>query len=191
MSLYNALSLASFNLELLAPECRWGHGFPWGGSLRVCFLLEGGGGPRSVNPEDSSSAQGLRSQGGLRKIHGVASAPCTVHSFISAHYHRLTVFFPDPPPTHSPRTHSSHPPLTLSSFSVTFESKWIVTQMLPLILVGAVGIVLLLTRLLQLVQRRVFKVLPFGSTGDINLVDVCIGVLITGSYYLYFRTCPE
>jgi hypothetical protein len=71
---------------------------------------------------------------------------------------------------------------------VSYESKWLVTQMLPLILVGAVGIVLALTRMLQLVQSRVFRVLPFGATGDINLVDVCIGVLITGSYYLYFRT---
>jgi hypothetical protein len=79
-------------------------------------------------------------------------------------------------------------PVVLFSFSVTYESKWLVTQGLPLILLLAVGLVLVLTRGLQFVQRKVFKVVPFGATGDLNLVDVCIGVLITGSYYLYFRT---
>ena len=74
------------------------------------------------------------------------------------------------------------------SFSVTYEPKWMVTQALPLILMSAVVIVFILTRVLQFVQRKVFKVVPFGAAGDLNLVDVCIGVLITGSYYLYFCT---
>jgi hypothetical protein len=79
----------------------------------------------------------------------------------------------------------------LSSFSVSYEPKWLVTQCLPIILVLAVGVVLASTRLLQLLQRKVFKVVPFGAAGELNLVDVCIGILITGSYYLYFRTCQQ
>lgn len=75
------------------------------------------------------------------------------------------------------------------SFTVSYESKWLVTQGLPVILVLAVLAVLLITRTLQCLQRTVFRVVPFGATGDFNLLDVCIGVLITGSYYLYFRKC--
>ena len=75
------------------------------------------------------------------------------------------------------------------SFTVDYEAKWLVTQALPLLLVCAVAIVLVLTRLLQWIQRTVFRVLPFGAAGDVNLTDVCIGILISGSYYLYFRTC--
>ena len=71
---------------------------------------------------------------------------------------------------------------------MTYESKWLVTQGLPVILGVVVAVVLLLTRLVQFLQRVVFKVVPFGAVGDVNLIDVCIGVLITGSYYLYFRT---
>ena len=73
------------------------------------------------------------------------------------------------------------------SIQVNYMDKWLVTQALPLILVLSVGVVLLGTRLLQLIQRKVFKVLPFGAAGELNLVDVCIGILISGSYYLYFR----
>jgi len=76
----------------------------------------------------------------------------------------------------------------LPSFTVNYEAKWMVTESLPLILLGAVGVVVLATRLLQLMQRVVFRVLPFGALGNLSLVDVCIGILITGSYYLYFRT---
>jgi hypothetical protein len=65
-----------------------------------------------------------------------------------------------------------------------------VTQSLPLILLVAVGVVVVGTRAVQFVQRVVFKVLPFGATSDTSLSDVCIGVMITGSHYLYFRTCP-
>ena len=63
-----------------------------------------------------------------------------------------------------------------------------VTEALPFILMFAVLIVLIGTRLLQFVQRKVFGVVPFGAAGELNLVDVCIGILITGNYYLYFRT---
>ncbi len=74
------------------------------------------------------------------------------------------------------------------SFSVNYEAKWLVTESLPVILVAAVLVVLVGTRVMQFVQRTVFKTLPFGAAGDVNLVDVCIGILISGSYYLYFRT---
>ncbi len=73
------------------------------------------------------------------------------------------------------------------SFKVTFEARWFVTQSLPLVLAASVIIVLLATRLLQWTQRRVFRVMPWGAVSDLDIVDVCIGILITGSYYLYFR----
>ncbi len=44
------------------------------------------------------------------------------------------------------------------------------------------------TKVLQLVQLHVFKVLPFGSLMEYSITDVCIGIYITGIYYLYFRT---
>ena len=66
-----------------------------------------------------------------------------------------------------------------------------VTESLPLILLGAVGVVVLATRLLQFLQRVVFKVLPFGALGNLSLLDVGIGILITGSYYLYFCTSRQ
>ena len=73
------------------------------------------------------------------------------------------------------------------SISINYEDKWLVTASLPLILVGAVLLVVSMTRLLQFVQSSVFHVLPFGATSDTSLTDVCIGILITGNYYLYFR----
>ena len=73
--------------------------------------------------------------------------------------------------------------------AVNYVEKWFATASLPLLLVAAVGIVLIATRMLQFVQRTVFKVVPFGAAGEMNLIDVCLGNLITGSYYLYFRTC--
>ena len=77
------------------------------------------------------------------------------------------------------------------NFSVNYEAKWMVTQLLPVLLVAAVGVVLIATRVLQYVQRAVFHVLPFGAVGELNLVDICIGILISGSYYLYFCKCRE
>ncbi len=47
------------------------------------------------------------------------------------------------------------------------------------------------TRLLQFLQCVVFKVLPFGALGNLSLLDVGIGILITGSYYLYFCTSRQ
>ena len=74
------------------------------------------------------------------------------------------------------------------SFAVNYEDKWLVTASLPLLLLLAVAIVLAATRTLQWVQSNVFSVIPFGAMSESSLTDVCIGILITGSYYLYFRT---
>ncbi len=73
------------------------------------------------------------------------------------------------------------------SVSVTFESKWLVTASLPILLLCAVGVVVALTRALQWTQRTVFHVLPFGAASELSMVNVSVGILITGSYYLYFR----
>jgi hypothetical protein len=71
------------------------------------------------------------------------------------------------------------------SFAVNFEQKWFVTQLLPLILGASILLVLAATKALQWIQRVLFKVLPFGATMDTSLVDVCIGIFITGVYHLY------
>ncbi len=137
MSIFNSVSLAAFNLELLAPECRYVL-HPW---LRVPFGC-------GRIPFAHSLASRV-------EVVGVYYCWCAMGPY---------------------------------SFSVSYAAKWMVTQSLPLILVGSVGIVVLLTRVLQFVQRKVFKVLPFGAAGDLHLSDICLGVMITGSYYLYFRT---
>jgi hypothetical protein len=71
------------------------------------------------------------------------------------------------------------------NFTVNYEQKWFVTQLLPLILGGAILVVLVATKVLQWIQRVVFRVLPFGATSDTNLVDTCIGIFITGVFHLY------
>jgi hypothetical protein len=71
------------------------------------------------------------------------------------------------------------------SFAVNFEQKWFVTQLLPLILGASILLVLAATKVLQWIQRVLFKVLPFGATMDTNLVDICIGIFITGVFHLY------
>jgi hypothetical protein len=71
------------------------------------------------------------------------------------------------------------------SFAVNFEQKWFVTQLLPVILGTSILVVLGVTKALQCIQRVVFKVLPFGAITDTNLVDVCVGIFITGVFHLY------
>ena len=73
------------------------------------------------------------------------------------------------------------------SFSINYEDKWLVTASLPFILLASVLVVVAGAKILQCVQSKVFHVLPFGATSDARLTDVCIGILITGNYYLYFR----
>ena len=59
-------------------------------------------------------------------------------------------------------------------------------QSLPLILVGGITVVMTGTRVVQLVQRHVLHVLPFGSLGQFSLPDVCIGILVSGLFMMYF-----
>ncbi len=59
-------------------------------------------------------------------------------------------------------------------------------QSLPLMLVGGIGIVMIATRGLQLVQAHVLHVLPFGSLGQFSIRDVCTGILVSGLFMMYF-----
>jgi hypothetical protein len=59
-------------------------------------------------------------------------------------------------------------------------------QALPALLVGGILFVMGATRLLQFVQSRVFHVLPFGALGSLTLSDVCVGILISGLFMMYF-----
>jgi hypothetical protein len=52
-------------------------------------------------------------------------------------------------------------------------------------LIGGIGFVMMATRLLQLVQTNVLRTLPFGSLSNFSLVDVCVGVLVSGLFMLY------
>ncbi len=72
------------------------------------------------------------------------------------------------------------------NFTVNFETKWFMTQSLPLVLGLSIVSIVMMTRLLQQAQRFIFHVVPFGATAQLSLVDASIGILITGVYHLYF-----
>ena len=59
-------------------------------------------------------------------------------------------------------------------------------QSLPLILMGGIAVVMAATRVLQLVQTHVLHVLPFGALSQFSLGDVCEGILVSGSFMMYF-----
>ncbi len=61
-----------------------------------------------------------------------------------------------------------------------------IVQALPLFLIGGILFVMLVTRALQLVQSKVFHVLPFGALSNLSLVDVCMGIFVSGVFMLYF-----
>jgi hypothetical protein len=61
-----------------------------------------------------------------------------------------------------------------------------IVQALPVMLVGGILVVMTATRCLQLVQSRVLHVLPFGALGSVTLSDICVGILISGLFMLYF-----
>lgn len=61
-----------------------------------------------------------------------------------------------------------------------------IVQSLPLILLGATFLVWTSTRALQLLQSRVFHVVPFGSMSPTSLSDTCVGIVISGVYMMYF-----
>ncbi len=65
----------------------------------------------------------------------------------------------------------------------------LIVQSLPLILVGGIVVVMAATRVLQLVQTRVLHVLPFGALGQFSLLDVCVGILVSGLFMMYFGAC--
>jgi hypothetical protein len=71
------------------------------------------------------------------------------------------------------------------SFSVNFEAKWLVVQLLPVMFVVVVALVVTATRIVQWVQQHVLHVLPFGAASDVSVLDTGIGVLITGLFHLY------
>jgi hypothetical protein len=60
-----------------------------------------------------------------------------------------------------------------------------VVQALPIILGMAIATIVVATRLLQLFQSKVLHVLPFGSLAQVNLLDTCVGIFITGVFHLY------
>jgi hypothetical protein len=64
-----------------------------------------------------------------------------------------------------------------------------IVQSLPLILVGGIAVVVAATRVVQLVQTRVLHVIPFGSLGQFSLSDVCVGILVSGLFMMYFGAC--
>jgi hypothetical protein len=66
-----------------------------------------------------------------------------------------------------------------------------IVQSLPLILVGGIAIVMTATRVVQLVQTHVLHVIPFGSLGQFSLPDVCVGILVSGLFMMYFGGCER
>lgn len=72
------------------------------------------------------------------------------------------------------------------SFTVTYSTKWFLTESLPIMLVLVILSALIIARLFQSAQRLILRRLPTGATSDVHLTDVCLGILITGLYYTYF-----
>ena len=72
------------------------------------------------------------------------------------------------------------------SVSLNFEEKWFIVQSLPLLLFLSIAVVIVGTRVLQEIQRVLLGRLPFGSLSALNLIDVCIGIGISGVFMLYF-----
>jgi hypothetical protein len=55
-------------------------------------------------------------------------------------------------------------------------------------LLGGVALALVGTKALQTVQSKVFHVVPFGVLTKFNILDACVGILVSGSFMLYFGT---
>ena len=49
-----------------------------------------------------------------------------------------------------------------------------------------VALALVGTRALQLVQSKVFHVVPFGLLSKFNIENACVGILASGSFMMYF-----
>jgi hypothetical protein len=66
-----------------------------------------------------------------------------------------------------------------------FHVNRLIVQSLPLVLMGGIVVVMLATRLVQLVQTHLMRMLPFGALSNFSLVDVCVGVLVSGLFMMY------
>ena len=69
--------------------------------------------------------------------------------------------------------------------TLNYETKWYIVELLPAILLGGIVVVVAFTRILQEVQRVVLRRLPFGALSNVSLVDVCIGIFISGTFMMY------
>jgi hypothetical protein len=74
------------------------------------------------------------------------------------------------------------------SVSLNFEAKWYIVQLLPGLLFAGIGVVLVGTKAIQLVQVKLLHTLPLGALSAVSTVDVCIGVCFSGVFMLYFGT---
>ena len=72
--------------------------------------------------------------------------------------------------------------------SLNYEAKWYIIESLPLILFCGICVVIAGTRTLQWCQQVLFGRLPFGALSTLNLIDVCIGIFISGLFMLYLGT---
>ncbi len=59
-------------------------------------------------------------------------------------------------------------------------------QSLPLMLLAGVGLVLAAAKTLQFVQSRLLHRVSSLSLSKFNVVDVCVGILVSGSFMMYF-----
>jgi hypothetical protein len=59
-------------------------------------------------------------------------------------------------------------------------------QVLPLLLLSGVALVMAATRIVQLVQTHLLRTLPFGSLTQFSLWDICVGVIVSGMFMMYF-----
>jgi hypothetical protein len=72
------------------------------------------------------------------------------------------------------------------SFTVSYSTKWFLTESIPIMLVCTVLIVLTSAKVFQTGQRVLLGRLPTGAVSDVHLTDVCLGIVLTGLYYVYF-----
>ena len=75
------------------------------------------------------------------------------------------------------------------SVSLDFETKFYVIQSLPFLLFFGICVVVCATRVLQWVQQKLLGRIPFGALSSLSLIDVCIGIFISGIFMLYFGMC--
>ncbi len=72
-------------------------------------------------------------------------------------------------------------------YAVAVACRYVI-QSLPLMLLGGVALALVGTKALQTLQSKVLHVVPFGLLTKFNIVDACVGILVSGSFILFFGT---